>query len=175
MRAQRSISLPLLAALPLGALTLCLTSDARARPFRADQLPNGRVAAVNGCGNCHVNPNGGGARNSFGQQVEAGFLSTPGSTGNVLWGPALASLDADGDGRTNGTELLDSPGAWDRGPPPDPNPGNPANVRNPGVVDVGPAVATPISTPHSALLLGCLLFALAWLGLRGRRRPVYGG
>jgi hypothetical protein len=158
MRARILMSFPRQAALPLGMLILCLTTDAGARPFRADQIPNGRVAPVNGCGNCHVNPNGGGARNLFGQQVETGFLSVPGSTGNVLWGPALAGLDADGDGRTNGTELLDPPGAWDRGPPADPNPGNPANV------------ATSISTPGSALLLGCSLVALTLLGLRSRRR-----
>jgi hypothetical protein len=66
--------------------------------------------------------------------------------GNVEWGtlalpdPAhpgdppktLAELDSDGDGRTNGEELLDPADAWRLG---DPHPGTASLVRLPGLVD----------------------------------------
>ena len=50
-------------------------------------------------------------------------------SGNVIWGPELASLDADGDGVTNGQELLDPFGIWTSGSP---NPGNSSSVTAPG-------------------------------------------
>lgn len=83
-----------------------------ARPFRPGQVPNGSVL---GCATCHVSAGGGGPRNAFGQQVEADFLSQAGFAGDVLWGPELAALDADGDGATNGEELGDPEGSWQAG------------------------------------------------------------
>ncbi len=97
------------------------------RSFRVSQIPNGNVG---NCANCHINPAGGGAKNSFGSTVEASFLSS----GNVVWGPELAALDSDGDGFTNGEELQDPEGAWQQGSsaPGDPNlvslPGDPNSV-----------------------------------------------
>lgn len=87
-------------------LLLVGISALSARPFRVGQIPNG---PINTCSNCHVDPNGGGIRNSFGKTVEAKFLD---NSGNVLWGPQLASLDSDGDGLTNGQELQDPLGVW---------------------------------------------------------------
>ncbi|MCB2204752.1 T9SS type A sorting domain-containing protein [bacterium] len=97
-----------------------------ARGFRAPQIPNGTLKS---CANCHVNPGGGGPRNAFGQEVEANHLSVPGSAGQVEWNEALAALDSDGDGFTNGEELQDPDGSWRIGQP---FPGDPSLVTNPG-------------------------------------------
>ncbi|MCZ6632882.1 MAG: putative Ig domain-containing protein [bacterium] len=78
--------------------------NADARPFRPGLLPNGNV---NSCANCHVDPDGGGPRNAFGQAVES-RVSPNGL--EAFWGPALAALDSDGDGFTNGQELGDPNG-----------------------------------------------------------------
>ncbi|MBN1447545.1 MAG: T9SS type A sorting domain-containing protein [Bacteroidetes bacterium] len=97
-----------------------------ARSFRAPQIPNGTLKS---CANCHVNPGGGGTRNPFGQEIEANHLSAPGAAGQVQWSPALAALDSDGDGFSNGVELQDPEGSWQIGQP---FPGDPALVTNPG-------------------------------------------
>ena len=83
-----------------------------ARSSRVNQVPNGTVI---GCVACHVNPAGGGTRNDFGKQVEANFLTAFDFTGQVMWGAELAALDADGDGVSNGAELGDPDGVWNRG------------------------------------------------------------
>ena len=76
--------------------------------------------------------------------IEAGFLSEVGYEGDVVWGPELAALDADGDGFTNGEELQDPEGAWRLG---DPKPGNPDAVTHPGDPDSHPPTrATAIET-----------------------------
>ena len=95
----------------------------QASSFRVAQLPNGSKF---GCANCHVSPNGGGPRNSFGQLVAAKYLD---SQGSVVWGAALAAEDADGDGVSNGVELQDPTGAWRIGQT---SPGVLNNVTNPG-------------------------------------------
>ena len=94
-----------------------------ARDWRVGQIPNGENFS---CGNCHINPQGGGARNKFGQAVEARV--TPGGNAE-FWNSALASQDSDGDGKTNGQELGDPNGIWRPGQP---NPGNSSAVSNPG-------------------------------------------
>jgi hypothetical protein len=108
---MRSLSLlscfVVLCGLVLGA------SSSEARASRVNQIPNGSQA---NCLACHVS-GGGGARNSFGAQVDAGFMTASGAAGAVVWGPALAALDADGDGYTNGEELGDPTGAWRPGNP----------------------------------------------------------
>jgi glucose/arabinose dehydrogenase len=131
---------PRLYSIVFGSL-VCLSAAAApalARPPRVGQIPNG---AVRGCLNCHVSPESGGPRNAFGQQIEAGFLSVPGQTGTVLWGPTLAALDADGDGLTNGTELQDPAGAWAVGQP---QPGDAALVTNPGFAESDTTILAPI-------------------------------
>lgn len=84
-----------------------LVQFADARPFRVNQYPHGSEF---GCAGCHFNPAGGGPRNSFGQDVESTL-----NNGNVDWGPALAGMDSDGDGFTNGEELQDPDGSWEIG------------------------------------------------------------
>ena len=100
---------------------LAVAETVQGRSFRVNQIPNG---SVNSCSNCHINPGGGGTRNSFGQAVEAGLIGS-----NVDWGSALASLDSDGDGFTNGQELQDPNGTWTTMLP---APGNPSLVSKPG-------------------------------------------
>ncbi|GAB1350251.1 hypothetical protein MASR1M107_24660 [Ignavibacteriales bacterium] len=99
------------------------------RSFRVTQIPNGSKFS---CANCHVSAAGGDARNQFGQTVENGFLVND----DVMWGSALANLDSDGDGFSNGIELQDPTGAWRTGQP---NPGSLADVTNPGDPNSKPA------------------------------------
>lgn len=102
---------------------ISLCHEAEARNFRTGLIPNGDV---NSCANCHNNPGGGGARNPFGEAV--GALVDPGSA-DAFWSPALAALDSDGDGATNGEELgdPDGDGTPDAGAEVT-NPGDPASV-----------------------------------------------
>jgi len=116
-------------------VSLFTTNGVMARSFRVDMIPNGNKFS---CANCHINPAGGGTRNAFGKAVEQ--LVTPGAA-TPFWGLALATLDSDGDGVTNGAELQDPNGTWQPG---DAQPGVLSKVTNPGVKD---AVAVPTSTP----------------------------
>lgn len=140
-------------------LSAVWASPVLARPFRVQQIPNGWV---NGCANCHEHDGAGGPRNPFGTTVETSFLSTPGPTGQVMWGPALAAIDSDGDGRSNGRELLDPTGAWAIGQP---HPGHASLVRLPGFVDAAP-VGVPALPP---LGLAFLAAALAGIGVSSLR------
>ncbi len=103
-------------------LLLCASFSIVASPFRVTQIPNGSKF---NCANCHVNPNGGGARNKFGQLVEVNLDNQ----GNVKWSAAMATADSDGDGQSNGKELQDPTGAWRTNQP---NPGDFSKVSNPG-------------------------------------------
>lgn len=139
----------------LAALVVSVTGAAQARPFRVNEVPNGPVAA---CFTCHVYP--GGPRTAFGETIEhyggVGFLVDS----HVQWSnlalvdpahpgePAktLAQIDSDGDGRTNGEEMLDPNGAWSIGQA---QPGNGELVRLPGLADV-PVVIRQIYPGASA-------------------------
>lgn len=149
-------------AVSLLAMSLLVPAVAQARPARVSQIPRG---SVNGCANCHINPAGGGPRNPFGTEIESNFLSVPGSTGVVLWGPALAVLNSDGDSKTNGAELQDPTGAWTSASP---QPGDPALVTNPGIAD---ATRVPAIPPAAAIGLAA---GLAALGARIARRRATG-
>ena len=121
------------------AILLSMTNLAYAKSFRVSQLPNG---SINGCANCHVSPSGGGARTAFGNQVLSSFLSG----GNVVWGPALAAEDADGDGFSNGHELEDPFGLWSSGTA---NPGTAGFVTNPGLVSSIPSGEAELLSLHA--------------------------
>ena len=98
-------------------------SQSHARPWRPGQIPNG---FIHSCGSCHVNPRGGGPRTGFGQAVSQ---LVPRGGRQTFWGPDLAALDSDGDGISNGAELLDPDGLWSVGAP---APGDRSKVTNPG-------------------------------------------
>ncbi|MBX3007336.1 MAG: T9SS type A sorting domain-containing protein [Melioribacteraceae bacterium] len=97
--------------------------ETQGRDWRTNQLPNGSKFS---CSNCHVNPNGGGTLNKFGEEVSK--LVTVGGTQN-FWSATLAKIDSDGDGKTNGEELGDPEGLWRTGQT---NPGVFASITNPG-------------------------------------------
>lgn len=88
--------------------------DADARSFRRDQVPNGSDSNAS-CGTCHLSRSSGGPRNVFGQLVFDMYMTPQSALGDVEWGPALARLDSDGDGYTNGEELGDPDGLWSIG------------------------------------------------------------
>jgi hypothetical protein len=105
------------------ALTVFAVADLMARPARVNQIPNGQKYS---CQGCHFNPGGGGARNPFGETVNDNL-----ENGQVRW-DLIFNIDSDGDGRTNGEELLDPDGNWSQGQA---NPGNLEDVTHPGVSD----------------------------------------
>lgn len=80
------------------AFLLMIPLFAIARQFRIALLPdNGENF---GCGTCHVNPGGGGARNSFGNDWTA--IAIPNGDKYIA---ELADKDSDGDGFTNAQEF----------------------------------------------------------------------
>ncbi len=79
-------------------LSVAVAPIISARPFRLGKLPD--KGKNFGCATCHVNPNGGGRRDSFGKDygriaIGAGDKYTE----------ALGALDSDGDGSTNDQEF----------------------------------------------------------------------
>ncbi len=134
---------------PVAALLLIagLADQAEARNKRVSQIPNGGIL---GCAICHVDPNGGGPRNPFGQIVEQSFLTGEGWQGDVVWGPELAAADTDGDGATNGDELGDPDGTWDWQSG-EASPGDPNAVTNPGDPESLP-VATAVESSTWAMV-----------------------
>lgn len=115
----QTISLIIIISLLLGVAILS------ARGFRSDEIPNGNK---NSCQTCHTGF--GGPRNDFGKQLfQRGFIVPATATGNVVWGPQIARLDADNDGVTNGEELGDPFGFWQVGKP---APGNIDFISQPG-------------------------------------------
>lgn len=119
---------------------LCLTlapSQADARTGFADRIPNGnalgRELGGNGqpCALCHLSPSGSGPSNAFGQDARFN-----GPDWSVLY-----SLDSDNDGATNGEELCDPMGLFERGDA-DPvcdytNPSDPNDFPAPVGMDMG--------------------------------------
>lgn len=88
------------------SLAILLPSEADARPFRVEDIPN----APSSCNTCHTN-GGNSPRNTFGQQVAQNLTGTPVNEARVDW-DTLCGLDADGDGVSNGIELGDPDCMW---------------------------------------------------------------
>lgn len=79
------------------ALYLAGLARVSGHPEFVARIPNGaNVPGVKALG--HIDPNGGGARNDFGEAFEAAELA---------WTAELCQADSDGDGQTNGQELGD--------------------------------------------------------------------
>ena len=98
-----------------------------ARACRVNLIPYGGKF---GCATCHNNVSGGGPRNPFGRDLERIVRQC-----NGFWNAAIAAMDSDGDGVTNGDELQDPQGTWKPGAP---LPGDRARATNPGKADPPP-------------------------------------
>ena len=118
-----------------------LFSNGWSRASRVAELPNGNAFS---CKTCHFTLNGGN-RNVFGQMVEKSYLD---AGGHVIWNAELAALDADGDGFTNGQELLDPSGSWKKG---DANPGQTIDAGNPADTNSKPNITDVIDINASYL------------------------
>jgi hypothetical protein len=84
--------------LALIGVIYCLTAmgDVWARPHRLGRIPTSKL----GCGTCHLNPAGGGARNSFGKDY--GII---GIGAGDQYTDELGAKDSDGDGYSNDQEF----------------------------------------------------------------------
>ncbi|HEY5915019.1 MAG TPA: Ig-like domain-containing protein [Verrucomicrobiae bacterium] len=130
-----------------------------ARPWRPGQLPNGGVFS---CANCHIDPAGGGPRNPFGQAVEAELVRLYGNAVGEqrgFWSAALAVVDSDSDGFSNGEELSDPAGTWIPGQSNPPgsvtNPGNPTSHpfnAPPSVAITNPVSGTVFTVPAAVTI-----------------------
>lgn len=145
-----------------------LASPAHARAPRVGQIPNGDVF---GCLTCHLRDKAGGPLNTFGTQVEQTLIGD-GSLATVDWS-AVAPLDADRDGLTNGEELGDPDGD---GRPGDGPVSHPADPNDPGPDDTGPADTGDLTPAPSrgcdtgdGAPLGALGLSIAALAARRRR------
>jgi hypothetical protein len=129
------------APLTLAGALLALSAPAQAKnPYRQtffDAYPQALdtrlddVASNNKhCGVCHWDFDGGGARNPYGQAVEGTGITVP----EIL---ALGSLDSDGDGFDNETEILDPGALYDNTPTfPGLTAGNIGQTTNVDLVDI---------------------------------------
>ena len=119
---------------PLLAVTavasLLTAQNVSAVPGYVSSVPNG---SVNSCSTCHTSPP---TRNAFGNSFAA----------THTWSPALAALDSDGDGFSNGQELGDPRGVWTPGAAL-PIPG--AQVTLPGDATSKPTLTAPPITLSS--------------------------
>jgi hypothetical protein len=123
-----------------GVLVFC-NPPLEARSCRVNLTPN---ASKFQCLTCHTNSNGG-ARNAFGAAVQVIVRTSTCQT--TFWGPELAAMDSDGDGRANGEELGDPAGAWKPG---DPRPGDLNLVTQPGVRDFPPPILSSVEPAQAA-------------------------
>ena len=78
--------------------SLGLITTASGRPFRMGRIPDKGKGF--GCGTCHINPRGGGARSSFGADYEKIAIKA-----GEKYTEALGKTDSDGDGFDNDREF----------------------------------------------------------------------
>ena len=95
---RRAITLYIMAIFMSLTLSFTLFSAVSARPFRMGRIPDKGKGF--GCGTCHINPGGGGARNSFGYDYEKIAIKA----GEKYTG-TLGKTDSDGDGFDNDREF----------------------------------------------------------------------
>jgi len=95
------------------------------------RIPNGTVYE---CSTCHIKPSAPATWNDFGLDVKANL-----SGGTPDWA-AVCEMDSDGDGWTNGEELLDPDCVWSTG---DPMPGLMGDVTKPGDPNSAPPEPEP--------------------------------
>ncbi len=122
-----------------------IAPDVEARGNYLNLIPSGSGNA-RGCDVCHNSADAGGRRNPFG---EAFGDTTAGRGGR--WTTALAMMDSDGDGASNGEELGDPMGRWSQGDAPT------TYVSNPGS-NCGDDVATGTEDCDGADLRGTECF-----------------
>ncbi|MCP5516527.1 MAG: CHRD domain-containing protein [Verrucomicrobiales bacterium] len=139
-------------ALLLAAAAIGVT-EAKARDFRVNMIPNGNTFR---CANCHLSPGGGGPRTPFGQAVNARV--TPGGA-QPFWDAVLAGMDSDGDGATNGEELGDPEGDGVATPG--------VQVFNPGSAASTPPPPPPVEIDAAAMPVFGAAGALNWDGGKG--------
>ncbi len=125
-----------LSRLIVAILTLSLSAGvAMAKSTFKTKVPNGPVT---NCLTCHTKTSPPAAWNVFGLDVKANL-----SDGSPDW-DAVCGMDSDGDGWTNGEELLDPDCLWSIG---DPMPGDPADVTKPGDASDSPPEPEPEPEP----------------------------
>jgi hypothetical protein len=121
---------------PILALFLSFGSGvALGKSFFKNKVPHG---AVNNCSTCHISTGNPATWNAFGLDIKDTMVGS-----QPDWA-AVCDLDSDGDGFTNGEELLDPDCLWASGSP---LPGDSANVTNPGDPDDFPADPEPEPEP----------------------------
>jgi hypothetical protein len=126
------------AAASLIAIGLSLAPSAsEARPFRVGEIPNGGRL---GCETCHETE-GGVIFNPFGSDARSALVGDGAASEKSVDWAQLAGRDSDGDGFTNGQELLDPEGTWRSGMPNPPGtpsaPGDPASLPTSGACGDG--------------------------------------
>jgi hypothetical protein len=95
---QKTITMYVLATFVSLILSFTLFSAVSARPFRMGRIPDKGKGF--GCGTCHINPRGGGARNGFGSDYEKIAIKA-----GENYTEELGKTDSDGDGFDNDREF----------------------------------------------------------------------
>ena len=98
MKAGHGRTLILFIGLICMIFSLATIPKVSARPFRMGKIPD--RGATFGCGTCHFNPRGGGARNPFGMDYEKIGLRA-----GDQYTEELGSTDSDGDKQSNDQEF----------------------------------------------------------------------